>query len=65
MLKAIGKPKVGYDNIAISVEEQVLELEISVDDLLGVDVGDARDELCKEFARVLFFEVSVGKDMVE
>jgi translation initiation factor IF-2 len=38
VLEAVGEAKVGDDDVAVAVEEQVLELEVSVDDLLLVDV---------------------------
>jgi len=47
------------------VEEKVFEFEVAMNDLFLVNVPDARDELTKEFARILLLEVSVGKDMIE
>lgn len=41
MLEAIGKAKIGNDDIAMSIKEKILELEIAVDDFLLVDVPDA------------------------
>ena len=65
VLEVVGEAKVCDDDVAIAVEEEVLELEIAVDDLLGVDVADAGDELGEELAGVLFLEVAVGEDVVE
>ena len=65
VLEVVGEAKVCDDDVAIAVDEEVLELEIAVDDLLGVDVADAGDELGEELAGVLFLEVAVGEDVVE
>ena len=65
MFEAVGKAEVGYKDIAISIEEKVFELEITMNDLFLVDVPDTGDELREKFCGVLFFEVSVGKDMVK
>ena len=65
MLKAVGKPKVGDDHVPVSVEEQVFEFEVTVDDLFLVEVPDGGDELSEQLASVPFFEVAVGEDMIE
>jgi hypothetical protein len=50
VLEAVGKAEVCDDDVAVAVEEEVLELEIAVDDLFLVDVPDAGDELGKSLA---------------
>lgn len=45
MFKAIGKAKIGDDNIAVAVEQEVFEFEVTVDYFLLVDVPYAGDEL--------------------
>ena len=65
MFEAIGETKVRDDHVPVSIEEEVFELEVTVDDLFLVNIPDARDELTKEFARVLLLQVAVGEDVVE
>jgi hypothetical protein len=65
VFETVGKTKVGDDDVAIAVKQKILELEVAVNDLFLVDVPDTGDELGEKFCGILFFEVSVGKDMVE
>jgi hypothetical protein len=65
MLKAVGKPKVGHNHVPVSVEEQIFEFEVTVDDLFLMEVPDGRNELSKQLAGVAFFEVAVGEDVIE
>ena len=65
MLEAVGEPKVGHDHVPVSVEEEVLEFEVTMDDLFLVKVPNSRNELSKQLASVTFFEVAVGEDVIE
>lgn len=65
MLKTVGKAKVRDDDVAVPIQKEIFKLEIAVNNLFRVNVRYAGYELCKELASVLFFKVSVGKDMVE
>ena len=65
MFEPIRETEVGDYHVPMPVEEKVFEFEVTMNDLFLVNVPDARDELTKEFARILLLEVSVGKDMVE
>ena len=65
MFEPIGETKVRDDHVPLSIEEEVFEFEVAVDDLFLVNVPDARNELTKEFARVLLLQVAVGEDVVE
>ena len=65
MLEAVGEPKVGHDHVPVSVEEQVLEFEVTMDNLFLMKVPDGRNELSKQLASIAFFEVAVGEDVVE
>lgn len=65
MLETVCKAKVCDDDIPVAIKEKVLELEITVDDFLLVDVPDTRDELGKELCGVFFLEVAMGKNVVE
>jgi hypothetical protein len=65
VLEAVGEAKVGDDHVAVSVKEEVFELEVAVHDLLLVDVPHPRDELREELGGVTLFEVSVCEDVVE
>ena len=65
MLKTIGEPKVGDDHVPVSVEEQIFEFEVAMDNLFLMKVPDGGNELSKQLAGVAFFEVTVGEDVVE
>ena len=65
MLKAVGESKVGHDHVPVSVEKQVFEFEVTVDNLFLVEVPNGRDELSKQLASVTFFEIAVGENMIE
>ena len=65
MFEPICETKVCYYHVPVSIEEEVFEFEVTVDDLLLVDVPDTRDELSEELAGILFLQVAVGQDMVE
>lgn len=65
MLEAVGESKVGHDHVPVSVEEQILEFEVTMDNLFLMKVPDSRNELSKQLASVAFFEVAVGEDVVE
>ena len=43
----LGESKVCDDDVAISVKEDVLRLEVSVDNIEGVEVGEGTDNLCR------------------
>jgi hypothetical protein len=49
----------------VSIEEEVLRVEITMDDLFLMNIPDARDELTKEFACILFLQIAVGNDVVK
>ena len=65
MFEPIGETEVRDDHVSVSIEEEVFEFEVAVNDLFLVNVPDARDELTKEFARILLLKIAVGKDVVE
>jgi hypothetical protein len=65
VFKTVGETKVGDDDIAVAVQEEIFELEITVNNFLLMDVPDARDELGKEFSGVSFFEVTMCEDVVK
>jgi len=65
MLEAVGEPKVGHDHVPVSVEEQILEFEVTMDDLFLMKVPDGRDKLSEQLAGIAFFEVAVGEDVIE
>ena len=64
-VEGVCKAEIGYDDVAVAVQEQILELQVTVDDLLLVDIPDTRDELAEQFTGVFLAKVSVGQDMVE
>jgi hypothetical protein len=43
MLEAIGESKVSDNDITLTIEKQIFKLEVAVNDLLLVDVPDARN----------------------
>ena len=65
VFEPIGETEVRDYHVPVSVKEEVFEFEVTVDNLLLVNVPDARDELAKEFARILLLQIAVGEDMVE
>ena len=65
MLEPVGETEVRDYHVSVSVEEEVFEFEVSVDNLFLVNVPDAGDELTEELARILLLEVAMGQNMVE
>ena len=65
MFESVRETKVGDYHVPVSVEQEVFEFEVAMDDLFLVNIPDAGDELTKEFACVLLLEVTMGKDMVK
>lgn len=65
VLESIGEAEIRDYHVPVSVEEEVFEFEVPVDNLFLMNVPDARDELTEEFARILLLEVAVGEDVVE
>ena len=65
MFKTIGKAKIRNDNIAVAVEEEVFEFQVSVDNFLLVDVPDTGNELGEELCSISFFKIAVGENMVK
>ncbi len=45
MFKAVGKAKIGDDNIAVAVKQEVFKFEVAVDYFLLMDVPYTGDEL--------------------
>ena len=45
MVKAVGETEIGNDDISVLVEQQVLELEITVYNVFLVEVVDTGDQL--------------------
>jgi hypothetical protein len=65
VVESVGEPKVGNDDIAVLVKEQVFQFEITVDYVFLVKVVDAGDQLGEELLGVSFLEVSIGENVVK
>ena len=65
MLKAVGEAECRDNDVAVTVEQQILELQVAMNDFLLVDVPDAGDELRKELACILLPQVAMGKDVIK
>ncbi len=65
MLETIGETEISDDNITVTVKEKIFEFEIAVNDFSLVDVPYTGDELGKEAASVLFFEETMGENVIE
>lgn len=65
MFEVVGKSKIGYDDISMAVEKEILEFEVSMYNFLLMYVPDARNELGEEFRGILFLEVTVSEDVIE
>lgn len=65
MVKSVGKAKVGDDDVSMLVEQEVFELEISMDNVLLVQVVNTGNELGKELGGVSLFQVFIGQNVVE
>lgn len=61
----VGKAKVGDDDVAISVQQQVLELQVPVHDTLLVQVADAGHQLGEQTTGGRILEVAVSEDVVK
>lgn len=65
IIEAIGESEIGDDHVAIAVEEEVLEFEVSMNDSFSVKVRDSRDKLSEESGSISFLEVAMSEDVVE
>ena len=65
MLESVCEAEVGDDNVTIAVQQQVLQLQITVDNLLGMQVGHAGYELRKELGSILLAKVSMSENVIE
>jgi len=65
IVEPVRKPEIGDNDLPVPVEEEVLELQVPMDDLLLVEVGDAGDELGEELAGHVLPEVLVCEDVLE
>lgn len=65
MLELVGETEVGDDHIAVAIKQQILQLQVPMYDLLGVQVRNSRDELGEQLGGVTFAEISMCKDVVE
>lgn len=65
IVEAVGESEIGDDHVAVSIEEEILEFEITVNDSFPVKVRDSRDELSEESRGVALLQVSVSEDMVK
>jgi len=65
VLESVGEPEIGDDHVAVTVEKQILELEVAMDDFLLVDVPNAGYELGEQLCSVLFAQISMGQNVVE
>jgi hypothetical protein len=63
--EGVGKSKVGDDDVAIAVEEQVLQLQVAVDNSLLMQIADTRHELCKQTTSRVVLKVAVVENVVE
>ena len=64
-VKDVCEAKVGYDDVAVAVKKQVLELQVTMDDALVVEILDSRYQLRKESARNVVLEITVCQNVVK
>ena len=65
MFKVIGGTKIGDDDVAVTVQKQIFEFEVTVNDFAFVDVPDTGYELSEKTTSVFFFEIAVGEDVIK
>jgi hypothetical protein len=63
--EVVRETKVSDDDVAIPVQQEILQFQIAVNNLLLVQVVDTRDELSKESAGITVLEVLVCQDVIE
>lgn len=64
-IESVGKAKVGNNDVAVAVQEQVFQFQISVNDSLLVKIADTRNKLGKQTAGRIVLQVSVVENIVE
>ena len=64
-VEGVGEPKVSDDDILVAVEQQVLELQISVNNASLVQVADTGDKLGEQLTRRAVLQIAVVEDVVE
>ena len=65
MFESIRRTKARDYQVPVSIEQEVFEFEVTMDDLLLVDIPDPGDELAEQLACILLLEVTVGNDMLK
>jgi len=65
MFEPVGESKVGDDDVSVAVEEEILELQITMNDFLLMDVPDTRDELGEKLGCIFFAQISMRENMIE
>ncbi|KAH3661301.1 hypothetical protein OGAPHI_006708 [Ogataea philodendri] len=63
--ESVDKPKVCDDDIFVFVQQEIFELQVSVDDPLCVHVVDSGNQLSKQPTGHRFFQVPVFENVVE
>ena len=58
--KVVCESKVRDDDVAVAIQEKVLELQVAMDDLLLMQVVDSGDELCEQSVSVRVRVISNG-----
>lgn len=61
----VGETEVGYFDVHLGVQQEVLRFEVTVDDLLLVAVLHRRDNLTKLGPRLPFSHLAVGYEKIE
>ena len=65
MLESIGESEIGNDDVSMFIKQQILELEITMDNVFLVKIVDTRDQLRKELLCILLFQVPACQNMVK
>lgn len=64
-IKSVCEAKVGDDNVAVTIEKQVFQLQVAVHYSLLVEVTNARHKLGEQATSSIVFQVSVVEDIIE
>lgn len=65
MLKTVRKAEISDDHIAMAVEQEILEFEVSMNNFLLVDIPHTGNKLRKQLCCVSLTKIAVCENVVE
>lgn len=64
-IEGVGEAKVGYYDVAVTIQQQIFQFQVSMNDTLCVKVADSRNELSEKSSCGRVFQVAMIQNVVE